>query len=78
MAILHDASLSAYHHRLIAALVYIFTALGDTCAPLLPRVMPTLLAILMQPSARGLPDAGSASVGLTRSHGRRRRRSSIT
>ena len=33
MAILHDASLSAYHHRLIAALVYIFTALGDTCAP---------------------------------------------
>ena len=27
--------------------------------------MPTLLAILMQPSARGLPDAGSASVGLT-------------
>ena len=29
MAILHDASLSAYHHRLIAAIVYIFTALGD-------------------------------------------------
>jgi FKBP12-rapamycin complex-associated protein len=47
LAILHDASLSAYHHRLIAAIVYIFTALGDTCAPLLPRVMPTLLAILL-------------------------------
>ena len=62
MAILHDASLSAYHHRLIAAIVYIFTALGDTCAPLLPRVMPTLLTILLQDALRG---AGSGANGST-------------
>ena len=62
MAILHDASLSAYHHRLIAAIVYIFTALGDTCAPLLPRVMPTLLTILLagDTSIRGADGAGNS------------------
>ena len=62
MAILHDASLSAYHHRLIAALVYIFTALGDTCAPLLPRVMPTLLAILMQSPSTLKPEGTGSKV----------------
>jgi hypothetical protein len=72
LAILHDASLSAYHHRLIAAIVYIFTALGDTCAPLLPRVMPTLLAILlagdtsMRPSTDGVAGGNApSSVGAT-------------
>ena len=58
LAILRDASLSAYHHRLIAALVYIFVALGEQCAPFLPKVMPTLLAILLDPSTAA---AGAAS-----------------
>ena len=58
LAILHDASLSACHHRLIAALVYIFTSLGEQCAPFLPRVMPTLLAILLQPQAQAPQMAG--------------------
>ena len=58
LAILHDASLSACHHRLIAALVYIFTSLGEQCAPFLPRVMPTLLAILLQPQPQAPQMAG--------------------
>ena len=64
LAILHDASLSAYHHRLIAALVYIFSALGDQCAPLLPRVMPTLFSILLQDSQQQQqrPGGGGATL----------------
>ena len=58
LSILHDQTLTAYHHRVIAALVYVFTSLGEQCAPFLPRVMPTLLAILLRPTAESGPPTG--------------------
>ena len=51
LAILQDTALAAYHHRLIAALFYIFSSLGQQCSRFLPRVMPQLLAILLEGSS---------------------------
>jgi len=61
LSILHDGALTAYHHRVVAALVYVFTSLGEHCAPLLPRVMPTLLVLLVQSPTSSQPAGRQAS-----------------
>ncbi|XP_052193242.1 serine/threonine-protein kinase TOR isoform X2 [Diospyros lotus] len=46
MRILRDPSLSSYHQKVVASLMFIFKSMGLGCVPYLPKVLPDLFHIV--------------------------------